>query len=76
MNPMGLTQVALAKHLGWTNARVSEIVHGRRGVSAETALAFSDCFGTTPEFWLNLQTTFELFQAAQGREPIEPLKVS
>ena len=50
-----LTQVEFAAHIGVPVQRVNEIVRGRRGVSAETAWLFSQAFGTTPEFWLNLQ---------------------
>lgn len=60
MNPLGLSQNQLARDLGVNPARVHEIVHGRRGVSAETALRLAAYFRTTPEFWLNLQTRYDL----------------
>ncbi len=60
MNPLGLSQNQLARDLGVNPARVHEIVHGRRGVSAETALRLATYFRTTPEFWLNLQTRYDL----------------
>ncbi len=60
LRPMGMTQVKFAKHIGVPVQRVNEIVRGRRGVSAETAWLFSQAFGTTPEFWLNLQAGHDL----------------
>ena len=60
LEPMGQTQNALAKHLGISTQRVNEIVRGKRGVSPETAWLLSEAFGTTPEFWLNLQATHDL----------------
>lgn len=70
IEPMGLTQKAFAKHLGWTYARLNEIVNGKRGVSAESALAFSDALGTAPEFWLNLQRNWDLWHAIKSHKPI------
>jgi addiction module HigA family antidote len=58
--PMGISQVALAKHLGIPVQRVNEIVRGKRGVTPDTAWLFSQAFGTTPEFWMNLQTAYDL----------------
>ncbi len=60
MNPLGLSQNQLARDLGVNPARVHEIVRGRRGISAETALRLATYFRTTPEFWLNLQTRYDL----------------
>jgi addiction module HigA family antidote len=60
LEPMGITQVRLAEHIGVPVQRVNEIVRGRRGVSAATAWLFSQAFGTTAEFWTNLQTAYDL----------------
>ena len=73
LKPMGVTQADFAKHLGWTYARVNEIVHGKRGVSAETALSFGDVFGMESEFWLNLQRDWDLWQAQKRHKTMEPL---
>lgn len=54
LEPLGITQVAFARHLGWTWARLNEIVNGRRGITAASALALGEALGTGPEFWLNL----------------------
>ena len=61
--PMGITQKILAKHLKWSYARVNEIVNGRRGVTMDTALSFSETFETSVEFWINLQVAYDLYDA-------------
>lgn len=65
--PLGLTQVALAEHLGIPLQRVNELVRGKRGVTPETAWLLSQAFGTTPEFWLNLQASFDLAVSRPSR---------
>ena len=60
LNPYGLTQVAFAKHINVPTQRINEIVRGKRGITPETAWLFAQAFGTTPEFWVNLQTTYDL----------------
>jgi addiction module HigA family antidote len=65
--PGGLTQRALAKRLGWTVARLSELVNGKRGVTADAALDLADVLGTSPEVWLNLQMYFDLHRAEKRR---------
>ena len=58
--PLGQTQVALALHLGIPLQRVNEIVRGKRGITPETAWLLAQAFGTTPQFWLNLQAAYDL----------------
>ena len=58
--PYGLTQVAFAKHVNVPVQRINEIVRGKRGVTSEMAWLFAQAFGTTPEFWANLQTAYDL----------------
>jgi addiction module HigA family antidote len=60
LDPLGLTQVAFAGHIGVPVQRVNEVVRGKRGVTPETAWLFGQALGTTPEFWLNLQSTRDL----------------
>jgi len=60
LEPLGLTQVALAEHLGVPVQRINEIVRGKRGVTPETAWLLAQAFDTTPEFWINLQTNHDL----------------
>ena len=58
--PMEISQYRLAKDISVPPRRINEIVHGKRGVSADTALRLSRYFGTSERFWLNLQTGFDL----------------
>jgi antitoxin HigA-1 len=68
LKPMGVTQTALANHLGWSHAKVNELVRGKRGVTPAVALALSDALGTSPELWMNLQTQYELWHAVQDHK--------
>ena len=58
--PLQLTQYRLAKSLSVPARRINEIVHGTRGVSADTALRLARFFGTSDRFWLNLQAAYDL----------------
>jgi addiction module HigA family antidote len=58
--PMGVTQTAFADHIGVPVQRINEIIRGKRGVTPATAWLFSLALGTTPEFWINLQTSHDL----------------
>ena len=58
--PMGISAYKLAKETAIPQTRVSEIIKGRRRITADTALRFSKYFGTTPKFWLGLQDDFDL----------------
>jgi addiction module HigA family antidote len=60
MRPHGVSQNKLARGLDVPVARINDIIHGRRGITADTALRLAAYFGTTPEFWLNLQTRYDL----------------
>ena len=60
LNPMGLSQYRLAKDISVPPRRINEIVHGKRSISADTALRLGRFFGISPQFWLNLQTRFDL----------------
>lgn len=63
VQPAGLTQDLLARRLGISRRRVNELINGRRGVSADTALRLSLYFGTDAEFWLNLQSAWDAHEA-------------
>ena len=56
----GITQNKVAVAIGVPPRRINEIVHGKRGITADIAARLARYFGTTPQFWLNLQTTYEL----------------
>jgi len=60
LGPMGLSQYRLAKEIKVPLRRVNEIVLGRRGITADTALRFARFFGTSPELWQNLQSQYEM----------------
>lgn len=60
MRPLGISQNRLARDLGVNVARISDIVHDRRGISADTALRLATYFSTSAEFWLNLQSRYDL----------------
>jgi addiction module HigA family antidote len=60
LKPMGISQYRLAKDISVPPRRINEIVHGKRSISADTALRFGRFFGISPQFWLNLQTRFDL----------------
>lgn len=72
LKPLGLTQVALAEHLGVPVQRINELVRGKRGVTPETAWLLAGAFGMTPDFWVNLQTAHDL-AATKPTKTIRPL---
>ncbi|MCT1447123.1 HigA family addiction module antitoxin [Brevibacterium casei] len=76
----GITQNKLAVSIGVPPRRINEIVHGKRGITADTALRLAKYFGTSPEFWINLQSHYELDRAedAAGEQiaAITPLRVA
>jgi len=62
LEEVGLTQSALAKHIGVLPKTINEICRGKRGISAEMALKLSKALGGSPQFWLNLQNNWEISQ--------------
>ena len=58
--PLAISQYRLAKDIGVAPRRINEIVHGLRAISADTALRLGKYFNTSPQFWLNLQSHFDL----------------
>ncbi|MDZ4877724.1 MAG: putative HTH-type transcriptional regulator YbaQ [Chroococcidiopsis cubana SAG 39.79] len=62
LEPLGLTQQDLANNIHVPYQRVNELVNGKRGVTPSTALRLSKFFGNSPEFWLNLQQNWQLYQ--------------
>jgi len=60
LEPLATTQVALAAHIGVPVQRINEIVRGKRGITPETAWLLSQALDTTPEFWVNLQSAYDL----------------
>jgi addiction module HigA family antidote len=68
MEPLGLSQSALAEAIGVTPMRVSQIVRGHRAITVDTALRLSRYFGTRPGWWLDLQTYYDLEAASDDLE--------
>jgi len=60
LEPLGLTQVKLAKAISIPQNRVNELVRGKRGITPETALLLGEYFKNSAEFWMNLQTAYDL----------------
>jgi addiction module HigA family antidote len=67
LEPLGMSQAAFAEKIGWTKARVNELVRGKRGVTAEAALDLAEILGTSPKLWMNLQATYDLNRAQKAR---------
>ncbi|MFJ2620648.1 HigA family addiction module antitoxin [Glutamicibacter sp. NPDC087344] len=76
----GITQNKLAVSIGVPPRRINEIVHGKRGITADTALRLAKYFGTSAEFWINLQSHYELDcaedVAGEQISAITPLRVA
>jgi len=73
LKPLGVTQVAFARHIGVSVQRVNELIRGKRGVTPETAWLLSQALGTTPQFWVNLQTNHDL-AASRPRKTVRKLR--
>jgi addiction module HigA family antidote len=67
LGPMGMTQAKFARQLGWTKARLNELIRGKRGITAESALDLAGALGTSPKLWMNLQATYDLDRAISAR---------
>lgn len=81
MKPLGLTMNKLAMDLRVPVTRIGDILHERRGITADTALRLARYFRNTPEFWMNLQTWYELESAKDERQAqisrdVTPLETS
>jgi addiction module HigA family antidote len=78
LKPLGISQSAFATRLGVSFPRLHEIIHGKRGVTADTALRLARVTATSPDFWLTLQTDWDLWhamraEAAKEIARLEPL---
>jgi addiction module HigA family antidote len=78
LQPMGISQNQLAKDLNVPPNRISQIIHGKREITADTALRLGKYFGIEPEFWLNLQVRFNMKLAKEkaGKQIEKEVKVS
>lgn len=67
LEPMGLTQSEFARKLKWTKAKLNELIKGKRGITADTALDLAEALGTSAKLWMNLQATYDLDRALKSR---------
>ena len=79
LEPLNVTAYKLSKAIGVQQTRISLIVKGERGITADTAIRFSKFFGTSPEFWMNLQREYDLrrvkFEIKEIIDNIVPITV-
>ena len=80
LKPMNVTAYRLSKETNIPQTRISQIIHGKRRITADTALRFSKYFGTSAQFWLGLQDDYDLEEERENLETelkkIQTLKVS
>ncbi len=81
LEPMGLTAYELAVSIGISRQQIGRVIHAKRGVSAEMALRLARFFGTTPEFWVNLQAHYDLETAkdtsgSEIKRQVKPFKAA
>lgn len=74
LSPMGLTPYAVAKSIGVPRTRIERLARGEAPVTADTALRLGRYLGTGPEFWMNLQSAFDLATTAGGIENLQDIK--
>lgn len=65
--PMGITQAQFADKLGWTKAKLNEVIKGKRGLTADSALDLADALGTSAKVWMGMQAAYDLAQARKAR---------
>lgn len=75
LKPLGMTQADLAQKIGVSYPRVNELIHGKRGVSPDTALRLEQLFGMEAQFWLNLQLAWDLYHLAHSAAANEIRKI-
>jgi addiction module HigA family antidote len=74
LKPLGMTQAAAAKALGMSTVRLNELVRGKRGVTADTALRLAQLFKTSPHLWMHMQANFDLKVAMTRRRTMRLTK--
>lgn len=75
LKPLKITQSALAEKLGVSYPRVNELIHGKRGITPDTALRLEKLFGMEAQFWLNLQLAWDLYHVAHSPAAQEIKKI-
>lgn len=68
LKPMGMSQAAFAQKIGWSRARLNELIRGKRGITVEAALDLAEVLGTSAKLWMNLQATYDLGKAIAARK--------
>lgn len=68
LKPAGISQVEFAEKLGWTKAKLNELIKGKRGITAESALDIAEALKTSPKIWMNIQATYDLAKAMKLRK--------
>ena len=68
LKPMGMSQAAFAQKIGWSRARLNELIRGKRGITVEAALDLAEALGTSAKLWMNLQATYDLGKAIAARK--------
>jgi addiction module HigA family antidote len=71
LKPLGMSQVDTARRMGMPLNRLNEVIRGKRGITADTALRLARLLHTSPEFWMNLQAACDLYQASRALDPVE-----
>jgi addiction module HigA family antidote len=67
LEPGGISQAEFAERLGWTKAKLNELIKGKRGITADSALDLAEALKTSPKLWMNLQATYDLDKAKKAR---------
>lgn len=75
LEPLGISQNRLSRDIDIPVSRVSDIIHARRGISADTALRLAAYFGTSPEMWMNLQASYDLRVARRTIWPLAKTRI-
>lgn len=73
LKPLQMSQASFARHAGWTSTKLNEIITGKRGVTPATALTLADAFGTSADFWINLQLACDLYDAMKKHKRVKKL---
>ncbi|MEM8579306.1 MAG: HigA family addiction module antitoxin [Pseudomonadota bacterium] len=71
LEPLGLSASALARHINVPPNRITSVINGQRSITGDTAIRFAAAFGTSPEFWLNLQTHYDLEVARASTDALD-----
>jgi len=70
LQPLGITQSSFAAKLDWTPAKLNELIKGKRGITADSALDLATALKTSPKLWMNLQATYDLARAMEKRKRV------